>query len=152
MRDFNEEYKVIKNSLPQNALISLATCARNEVSARTMSAIIIDGLFYFQTYSRSLKVLQLSLNANCAIAFNNYEITGHCENLGHPMKEENKYIFKIFKEKFESAASKYSHIEQELLFCVIPKTIKIWEYTDNGAQIVICDIKNKKISIEKLGY
>ena len=152
MHDFNEEYEIIKNSIPQKALISLATCVENEVSARTMSAIIIEGLFYFQTDSRSLKASQLSLNANCAIAFNNYEIIGYCENLGHPMKEENKNIFKIFKEQFESAASKYSHIEQEILFCVIPKTIKIWEYTDNGAQIVLCDIKNKKFSIEKLGY
>ena len=106
MHDFNEEYEIIKNSIPQKALISLATCVENEVSARTMSAIIIEGLFYFQTDSRSLKASQLSLNANCAIAFNNYEIIGYCENLGHPMKEENKNIFKIFKEQFESAASK----------------------------------------------
>ena len=117
-----------------------------------MSIVCFGEAFYFQTDSGSEKAAHISALNSAAVAFDNYEIIGNCENLGHPFLPENEEVMRVYKKCFESAYKKYSALEQEVLFRLVPEKIKIWKYIDNKAyQIINYPQRNETVFIE-LGY
>ncbi len=130
----------------------LATHDLSNVGARTMSIVIYDQKFYFQTDADSRKMAQLEGNGDAAIAYENYQILGKCTVVGHPMDLLNSNIFDAYKELYPKAASKYSGLRQERLVCFVPKIIEKWEYIEGRAQITIYDFEKHKSIITVLEY
>ena len=152
MNNFQEKSKEVLDMLPDSFLGVLATSDGKEVGARTMSIFKLNGCFFFQTDINSEKAKHLSSQKRAAIGFENYEITGRCENIGHPFDEQNKEIMDTYRNHYSSAAKKYSYLPQEFFFRFVPETIKIWEYVDNEAQQTIVDFVNQTYICNKLGY
>ncbi len=111
-----------------HAKIVLATSNQDKVSARMLSFIIEDGLFYFQTDSHLRKYNDLKHNHNVALCTNNIQIEGTCIELGHPL-EHIKFIEK-FKTYFPSSFNSYSSLDSERLFVIKPTFIQRWSYHD----------------------
>ena len=149
---YYETISTVYKSIGKSRLISLATCDLSSISCRTISSIIIDGIFYFQSDVNSNKIQQIKKWNNVAISLDNYQFVGHCKFLGHPFSDNNTSIMEIFKQEFPKVVQKYSHLEQELLVEFIPDNIRIWDYTNNGAEIINIDINNQQIVVNKLGY
>lgn len=152
MDDYLIKFESLLNSLPESFLGVLATSDGNEVGARTMSIIKFGDKFYFQTDRFSVKASHIDRHNQAAIAFDNYEIMGRCECLGHPLNKGNSSIMRVYKNQFQIAAAKYSHLEQEAFYVFIPEKIKKWEYIYNEATQTIADNINKTYICEKLGY
>ena len=150
--DFEQMKNKIFEGIGSSFFGTLATHDEDSVSARTMSIIVVNDHFYFQTDKNSNKFRQININGMCAIAYEKYQIMGKCKILEHPFLEKNKTIYEAFKNAFPSAAKKYSGLEQETLIEVTPMVIKIWEYDTEGAHIDEIDFACKSYICRELGY
>lgn len=96
-----------------NSKMVLATSLANRVSARMMSVVIEDGMFYFQTDCMSAKYHQLIGNPYVALCKDNCQVEGTCEELGRP--KEHPEFCRLYREYFPSSYEKYTHLENERL-------------------------------------
>lgn len=83
-------------------LISLATCAENLPSVRTVNAYYLDGCFYVITYALSGKIQQIKQNPRVGVCGEWFSGHGVGENLGHVLKAEHKEIMQVLRAAFAS--------------------------------------------------
>lgn len=152
IQEYADVVSRVFNGIGNKRLISLATGNASNITCRTMTCVIFNQKFYFQTDKNSVKAVQLSKNSRAAISFEKYQIIGVCSRLGHPFDKNNKHILALMKECFPSAVEKYSYLDQEVLYEFLPEIIKVWEYTETGAVIVTIHITEKNIYYNRLGY
>ncbi len=131
MNDFQSRISILFEKLGSGQIMSLATSLNGKVFARSMSVIICNHKFYFQTDKTFDKYYQLSNNKNVALCFNNFQIEGTAWELGHPLKSENLFFADKYKKCFSGSYEKYTQLSNEVLFEVTPCYIKIWDY-DGG--------------------
>ena len=117
--------------MSNHAIVCLATSQNDRVTARSMSVIIYDRKFYFQTDVRFLKYRQIEANPNVALCYNNIQIEGVCRAIGHPLLRENSFFATLYKQHFAGSFAKYSALENEMLFEIVPSIITVWNY-ENG--------------------
>ena len=149
---FAERCAAVFSGMAPGFTAVLATHSGAEISARTMSVLLHGHKFYFQTDGTSGKVRQLQQCPQAALAFDKYQVRGRCVSLGHPMQEDNREIYTLFAAQFPGASRKYSHLEQEKLFCLEPASVRIWRYTDAGAVIEELDLQAGSFIRRSLGY
>lgn len=136
----------IMNQIGDHAKIVLATYHNEKVSARNMSFIIKNGLFYFQTDRTFRKYHDIKINPIIALCIDNIQIEGFCKELGHPL--DHQEFCKQFKTYFLSSYENYSHLEKERLFVIKPTFIQRWNYVNDKPLIEQLYIDKKKY-IEK---
>ncbi|WP_084281296.1 inorganic diphosphatase [Alkaliphilus transvaalensis] len=141
--DFNHEKKSLLELLERDGKMVLATSLNNQVTARTMSCIILGEKIYFQTDKVFEKYHQIINNPRVALCINNIQIEGVAEAKGHPLDEENKDFSEKFKKLEYRAFEKYSHMENEVLIEVELKLVTIWRYEKGRAFRDYIDFKNK---------
>ncbi len=125
---FNEKTERLFETLGDHKFMVLATSKNDHVTARTMSFIIYDKRFYFQTELTLVKTEQLAANQNAAICCSNYQIEGTCREIGHPCKPQNNFFLDLFKRHFEGSYHAYSHLDNERVYEVTPLKITVWDY------------------------
>ena len=130
---FADKVKSVFLGIGEGRKMVLATSLNDRVTARTMSFVIINQKFYFQTDKCFLKYTQISGNYNVAICYKNVQIEGVCKELGHPFEQQNKEVIDVFSNHFENSYKSYSHLENERLFEVMPTLISVWDYDDGEA-------------------
>ena len=111
---------------PGNKMV-LATRSGDGVAARTVSIVVHDNAFYFQTGIDMAKAKEIEECSNVALCFKGIEIKGISVQIGKPTDESNEWFVEAFKELYPGAYEKYSHLEQERIYKVIPQLIKIWD-------------------------
>lgn len=126
MTDFEVKVNRLFENLGQGKIMSLATGNEDRISARSMSVCIFDNKFYFQTDKNFLKFSQIKNNPNVALCFENVSIEGIATCLGKPL--ENSRFCEIFNKQFHGSFVAYSSLENEVLFEIEPKLIKLWIY------------------------
>ncbi len=77
----------IYNNIGEKAFLVLSTSYKDRVTSRTMSFLVIDKKFYFQTDDTFLKFEQIKNNPNVSLCINNIQIEGVAKILGHPFQE-----------------------------------------------------------------
>jgi uncharacterized pyridoxamine 5'-phosphate oxidase family protein len=130
MNNFEIEVEKIFEQIGENKLAALATCAKNIPTVRTMSVIIYNKKFYFQTGIDLIKYKQICENRNVALCFENIQIEGIATVVGKPMEHET--IMKIYKKYYKNSFENYSKLDKEILIEVVPLKIIKWDYTNNG--------------------
>lgn len=125
---FGTKKEELFSQLGDHAKIVLASSANDIVSARMMSFVIIDTIFYFQTDIRLRKYNDIKNNHNVALCMDNIQIEGICKEIGHPL--DNKDFCKVFKKYYNSSYVNYSKLQDERLFVVIPTFIQKWTYVE----------------------
>lgn len=144
---FEEAYEKFWKELGVNKKMVLSSSFENIVSSRTMSIIILDKKFYFQTDKTFRKYSQLKGNCNVALCIDNIQIEGICNELGHP--DTNVEFCNAYKKYFPASYSRYSSLENERLFDVLPTFIERWIYIDGVPYMEKFDIVNKKYVSEQ---
>ncbi len=127
---FDEKTTALFQSLGGHLVMVLATCADTRVTARSMSILVKDQSFYFQTDRTFLKYRQISGNNRVALCANQVQVEGICRELGHPMAEENSWFAKRFQAAFPRSYERYTPMAQETLFVVEPRLVRTWIYED----------------------
>lgn len=139
---YTNKYNDIFQQIGDHAKIVLATSHDNKVSARKMSFLIRDGLFYFQTDKTLRKYQDIIANNNVALCLDNIQIEGICKEIGHPL--EHPDFCEFFQKYFLSSYQAYSHLDNERLFIVEPIFIQRWNYINGKPIIEQLDIHTEK--------
>lgn len=124
-------------------IMSLATSLNDKVFVRSMSVIICNNKFYFQTDKTFNKYYQLTNNNNTALCFKNIQIEGTARELGHPLNSENLFFIDKYKKCFSGSYVKYTHLSSEVLFEITPIYITVWDYDDDKPFREFYDCVNK---------
>ena len=82
--NYINKYNNIFQQIGDHAKIVLATSHQDRVTARKMSFLIMNGIFYFQTDKTFRKYQDIQDNENVALCLDNIQIEGICKEIGHP--------------------------------------------------------------------
>lgn len=140
---FIDKENELFEKLGENQIMVLATSKNDTVTARSLSFIIFDKRFYFQTDITMMKADQIAANSKVAICCSNFQIEGICKETGHPFEERNKRFTELYKKHYEGSFSVYSHMKNERVFVVIPGKITVWDYDNGNPFRDFYDLKNK---------
>lgn len=144
---FGEEYKRFWKEFGNSKKMVLSTSLNNIVTSRMMSIVAIQGRLFFQTDCTFRKYEQLKGNSNVSLCIDNIQIEGKCEELGHPL--DNEEFCNIYKTYFMDSYNNYSALKNERLFMVTPVFIEKWLYIEGVPYIEQYDIENGKYMREK---
>ena len=94
--NYINKYNNIFQQIGDHAKIVLATSHQDKVTARKMSFLIMNGIFYFQTDKTFRKYQDIQDNENVALCLDNIQIEGICKEIGHPLDHQDfcKYFQK----------------------------------------------------------
>ena len=142
-----DEYQIRINNLFEQLgigqIMSLATSLNDKVFVRSMSVIICNNKFYFQTDKKFNKYYQLSNNNKTALCFKNIQIDVIARELGHPLISENMFFTDKYKKCFSGSYEKYTHLSSEVLFEITPSYITVWDYDYDKPFREFYDCSNK---------
>lgn len=125
---FQKKLNDVYDQLGASRKMVLATSLQDHVTARTMSVIICNGRFYFQTDRTFRKYRQLAGNANVALCYDNVQVEGVCREVGAPM--DDSAFCEAFKAAFPGSFHAYTALSNERFFEVVPVVIQRWLYED----------------------
>jgi len=134
-------------SLGESQKMVLSTSLGNKVTSRTMSIVIMNGKFYFQTDIMFRKYEQLLGNQYVALCLGNTQIEGVCMECGRP--EDNPAFCEVYKKQFPSAYNRYTGLENERVFEVTPSHIQKWIYEDDQPFVERLDFVNMTYNKEQ---
>ena len=139
---YEDKLNEIFEQIGNHAKLVLATSQLDRVSARNMSFIIHNHIFYFQTDKTFRKYQDIKANSKVALCLDNIQIEGICEDIGHPL--DNEEFCSQFKCHFLSSFDAYSKLENERLLIVKPTFIQRWNYVGGKPIIEQFYINEKK--------
>ena len=142
--NYNELEQEIIEVLEKNKIWILSTSENDIVTSRAMS-VVNEGLnIYFQTSKGYIKHEQMKKNKNVALCYNNVSIEGIAEELGSWKEEKNSDLLKLYKTHHKGSFDAYGSLEGQVVYKVIPKSIKIWKYVNGKAIREFLYIDEKK--------
>lgn len=144
---FWERYHEFLTEFGKGRKMVLSTSLNDRVSSRTMSVVLIKGLFYFQTDVTFSKYQQLKSNPNVALCIDNIQIEGMCIEIGHPLK--NDAFCEHFQQCFKGSYDAYTVLKNERLFAVKPIRIERWIYKDGIPYIESFDVEAQTYEINR---
>lgn len=92
MTAYEKSLDVLTDLFGKDYQFALATSKDNIPSVRFIDTYYEDGAFYIVTYSKSQKVIEMCGNEKVALCNKLYRFVGTAHMLGHPLKDENRYI------------------------------------------------------------
>ncbi len=138
---FEVKLNELFDRLGESRIMVLATGDSSRISARSMSVVIYDNNFFFQTDRTFVKYRQLMMNKNAALCCENISVEGTAEEVGRPFENEN--FCRLYKKHFEGSYNAYSELENEVVFRFTPKLIKMWIYENGLPYVEIYDVENQ---------
>lgn len=138
---FEVKLRELFDRLGESRIMVLATGDGSRISARSMSVVIYDNKFCFQTDRTFVKYRQLIMNKNAALCCENISVEGTAEEIGRPV--ENARFCRLYKQHFEGSYNAYSELENEVVFRLTPKLIKMWIYENGLPYVEIYDVENQ---------
>ena len=145
---FTEKCNQLFSALGDNKIMCLATSQSDYVTARSMSVIIYNDKFYFQTDTKFIKYKQICSNPHVALCINNIQIEGLCKEMGSPLLLQNSFFADLYRQHFGGSFEKYSALRSEVLFEVDPVKISIWNYDDKKPYQEFFDFSEKSYKKE----
>lgn len=147
--DFTQAKTNLLENLTKKGTIVLATSLMDEVSARSISYIIIGEKLYFQTDKTFKKYSQIINNPNVALCLNNIQLTGKATVVGHPYAESNAQFKQLFELKHKNSFDNYSHLENEIVIEVELTQATTWLYIDGVPYREFIDFSKNQANIEQ---
>lgn len=142
MKDFYSELSNFYNGFGSYKTMVLSTSLDDRVTSRTMSIVLINGIFYFQTDRNFEKCRQIENNPNISLCIDNIKIEGICSEIGAPV--DNFEFIKVYKNCFPNSYKLYSLLDTEVLYEIKPVLIKKWIYENGYPYTETFDLKNKE--------
>lgn len=148
MNTFEKNLTEFYETFGESKAMVLSTSYQDYVTSRMISIVIIDGCFYFQTDSKFRKYIQIKNNPQVSLCIDNVQIEGQCVELGHPLGHTP--FCELYKQAFPSSYQRYTGLETEVLFKIVPNWIQRWIYEQEVPYIEIYDCENQRY--EKVWY
>ena len=145
---FAQQKNLFFRQLGEHGCMVLSTSLYDEVTSRMMSFIIQNGKFYFQTDKRFRKYAQLKGNNRVSLCRYNMAMEGICSEIGRP--SDFPVFCKLYEKYFSASYRRYTGMEEERLFVVIPVRLEKWIYEDNQPYMEILDFQSQ--TYEKVRY
>jgi hypothetical protein len=130
--DLNEVVAEVTGLIERNAVMVLATCAQERVTARSMSVVHNGLAIYFQTGTTLLKFDQMIANPNVALCAGNLQIEGRAREIGHPLAPENAWFAGAYSQRHPGSFKTYSGLAENRVFEVTPQRVVLWKYDASG--------------------
>ena len=140
--DYMELSKEIITLLEKNETIILATCADNQVTARTMNLANDELTVYMQTSEKSTKGTQIKNNPKVALAICNMQIEAVAQFTTDP--KEIVLCSKKFRAKFPRLYEKYADLPEEPTLVCKPLKIQLYKFIDGKPCRDVLDVKENK--------
>lgn len=148
MNGYNEKINEFYNNFGCAKKMVLATCKNDRVTARTMSVVLLNEVFYFQTDKIFIKYEQIAFNPFVALCIDNIQIEGVATAIGHPLFDDNDAFATAFQRSYKGSFDAYSHLKNEVVVEVRPKKITLWEYENGKPYRVFFDIPRQTYAKE----
>jgi general stress protein 26 len=133
-----------------NAVMVLATSANNVVMARPVLIINDNWDIYFFTWKHSRKCAQIERNNMISLCKDKVEIEGTAEILGLITSDENKEVFRLFKQKCPDAIKTWENKPNMVFVKVEPLLARVDSYFINdNAYIEYVDFIKQNAFMEK---
>lgn len=145
---FAQQKNLFFRQLGEHGCMVLSTSLHDDVTSRMMSFIIQDGKFYFQTDKRFRKYTQLKGNSRVSLCRDNMAVEGICSEIGKP--SDFPAFCELYQKYFSASYQRYTGMEEERLFVVIPARLEKWIYEDNQPYMEILDFQSQ--TYEKVRY
>ena len=139
---FQDDLKSFFETLGLSFVGTLATSYHGRVTARTISFVVDNTSFFFQTGKDTIKTHQMLKNNRVAISCGAIQIEGTAVLRGRP--QSNSRFIELYKVEFPLAYKMYSSLEVEVLYEVIPALMKVWKYEEGIPFLYIVDFKKKR--------
>ncbi|MDR1540522.1 MAG: pyridoxamine 5'-phosphate oxidase family protein [Clostridiales bacterium] len=147
MLRFQEQVMLLFRDFGASQKMVLSTSLNDKVTSRTMSVVIKDNEFYFQTDIMFRKYNQIQNNHNVSLCIDNVQIEGACIEIGSP--KDNSAFCELFKREFPGSFERYTQLKNERLFEVKPRYIQKWMYENGEAFVEKYDFEKKSYNTEQ---
>lgn len=128
--------------------IVFATSSENIVTARTISAIPLNGKICFPTWSSTIKYSRLTENENVALSLAAIQMTGIAKDIGHPNNSENKEFSDKFRATFPTGFDEFCESPEAVIIEITPKEV-MFDQNETGDMFKADFTKQ---TAENLGY
>ena len=145
--DFAQVYENFYKELGESKKMVLSTSSNDVVTSRMMSIVVINKKLYFQTDRTFRKYNQLKENPRVSLCIDNIQMEGYCEEAGVPL--DNEEFVNAYKKCFFNSYTRYSSLQNECLFTVIPTFVERWLYIDGIPYMEILDIENNQYKLRR---
>lgn len=144
--EFKEGVKIMLDKLGESKIMALASCVDDYPMVRNISALIYDQCIWFKTDRNFRKTRQLVENPHVALCWNGVQVEGIAEIKGLVVDEPGRVFEKKYKELLWGSYNRYSHEEDEILVCVKPHFVELWdEDEDRNAFQIFLDFDHETI-------
>ena len=145
--EFERQWEKFWTEFSNGKKMVLSTSEGDRVSSRMMSVVQKDGVLYFQTDKTMRKYSQLTANDHVALCIDNIQIEGRCTELGRP--REHAEFCRLYRESFPHTYERYTMLENERLFRVVPMYIERWLYVEGVPYQEIFETENKRYRLRE---
>lgn len=137
--EFGTAEKILWEKLGEWKIMALASCEDDYPMVRNISAIMYDGKIWFKTDRNFRKTQQLIANPRVALCWNGVQVEGLGEICGLVVEEPGRVFEKKYREYLWQSYNRYSHEDTEILVCVEPRFVEIWDEDEdrNAFQIFL---------------
>ncbi|WP_276905327.1 pyridoxamine 5'-phosphate oxidase family protein [Faecalibaculum rodentium] len=137
--EFGTAEKILWEKLGDWKIMALASCEDDYPMVRNISAIMYDGKIWFKTDRNFRKTQQLIANPRVALCWNGVQVEGLAEIRGLVVEEPGRVFEKKYREYLWQSYNRYSHEDTEILVCVEPRFVEIWDEDEdrNAFQIFL---------------
>lgn len=137
--EFGTAEKILWEKLGDWKIMALASCEDDYPMVRNISAIMYDGKIWFKTDRNFRKTQQLIANPRVALCWNGVQVEGLAEICDLVVEEPGRVFEKKYREYLWQSYNRYSHEDTEILVCVEPRFVEIWDEDEdrNAFQIFL---------------
>lgn len=141
MNDFELACQRLTEQLGRDVVISLATSRNDDVSVRAVDGYYRDCGVYVVTYEASRKMRDIAANPRVALCRSLLTASGIGENLGNPLKEENRELREELKQVFCAFYDRHVD-EQDPRTCILRIALEQAVVFDDDSKYVV-DFKTR---------
>ena len=136
---FEQAAERMFNMLGNSQIMALASSKDDYVMVRNVSCLFYDGKIWFKTDKNFRKTKQLLENPNVAMCWSGIQVEGTAKNKGLVAEEPGQIFAEGYKKYLWQSYNRYSHEDTEILVCVEPRFVEIWDEDEdrNAFQIFL---------------
>jgi general stress protein 26 len=145
LNSYEESLHELNQIFGRDIQYALSTIDLDKPRVRIVDGFFLDGNIYITSYALAKKVNQINLNHHVALCYRLNTFQGVCNNIGHPLKEENKVIREHLKNVFHLFYEKHVD-ENDVNTCILKVELSNAVMYANDKKITI-NFKSKSLSI-----
>lgn len=147
---YEERLAQVGEFLASKRAIVLATCEKDQVTARTVSFVSSGADVYFMSFLSNTKCRQIQSNPNVALCRDNVQIEGTARILGPVTDTGNEEFAELLREKYPNDYAGYAAHPEMVLLHVVPSRIGVYRKEGDEHLVDRLDVDSALLTVEHL--